>query len=1231
MNFVNRVWRVGTLGLVVGLLAAACADDQGAAPAGPPVVVTGSISGTVTAVGTNAPIVGALVGTTPATSTALTDASGNYSIANIPIPASGSASFAVTASHADFTTGAAGTRTVTLTTAAPNATGANLQLTPPAGPPPPITTGNLNVLVTNSAGVPQSGATVTATRQGAAALPAVTTDANGFAIFTGVTAGAYTVTATKTISGIPFRASGGVNVVAGATAFLQLTLARDFGQTVFPNFRGTQTTPTDIDFIPVAGAKDTNPDIDCNIILTQHMFVVRVINAAGQAVSGVKVGWDLNISENGTISTRCPDLTDDPAGCVLPTIPGNTGTIVDSDDPDLNPFTARSGLSPAFKLDSRSAVTFTNDQTGPNNTVQFGATTVTVGEGQTWIIITSPQEGVTDVIASSSDIGVTDPACGLSAATSTPCDKDFAIKRWVNWDIRVFELGGFDTPNETRDPHDSPGGGTFTSISNGSTFTNILSRGVGADCVGGICTLIGDNHKFISEVRRLRPDGPFNVSRGRMVWEVTDDVPDVDFFGEDVANDGDGCDNGVCNVEHNGPSDDQFKVTNAPVTSLLQAFGGSVGNRNAAIGEFDANNNVFDGGVFTQNPDCTAPCDEDDFIGWMVVEVRLDPAIFFCTDVDLDGDCNPSQSGGDTFSPAYQNLINATADNTAGFQIRFVDEFGEVCAVFTFKKRFITSRITVIKNFPGFDRRTIEGFPNIKAHTVLVGETFSYTITAINDGEINAQHVRITDTLPRFGDQFSGPPDLGAPTERNGDQAFQYVNDRPAFDPQAIVYGVDEDDDGAGNTVDFCIIGRQSGNANAAAYVPPAICPAVPPSIEAGTVEAARAAAISSSNEAVGDQIVFIQYYDELLLARTATGGGIQSEDSVEITLRATPALYTRGLTPPATRVPGTWCNIATVTDGPANRGNNGADITVPVSGPVPQSFDADTLCHEVREALLDIRKTATDAVVTAGANMQWTVEVANLGSANLTNVVVRDTIDPLAFLPGRKLQSGDIALNATNCAGCTVTINADSFTFAVTIPTLTPGGFRPIYTLTIPGTTNPGTFCNRVTARASRPSGDLVETDISCITVLPGAVEFDVTNEDGFRDAGGVFQSSKEIFNVGDGGTGKENEMIFQVIITNRSTVFTATNVRVVDLVAPNSSIFVWRATITGFPTLGTVSGTSSAGFTWTIGTMTPGQSAEIQFRAEALFPGNDFNRVTLTADQISGARVDEEPTTVQ
>jgi uncharacterized repeat protein (TIGR01451 family) len=1211
MSFFNKVWRVGMLGLVAtALVTAACADDDGAAFPGGPGLTTGSISGKVTIEGTSTPVIGALVGTTPATSTALTNAEGNYSIQNIPIPTTGSASFAVTASKQGLTTGAAGTATVTLSAAAPNAT-ANLALSEDVDQVG--TTGNLQVLVTDRNGEPQSDAVVVAKLAGATDSLTATTDAAGFAIFNNVTAGAYTVRATKTIAGIPFRASGGANVVAGQTAFLQLTLGRDFGQTVFPNFRGEAATPVDIDLVAVPGARDNNPDIDCNVIRTQHMFIARVVDGAGQAISGVKVEWDLNISENGTISTRCPELTDDPAGCVVPTVPGNTGSIVDSDDPDLDPFRARSGLNPAFNVDTRKAITFTNDQSGPGNTVSFNNQTVTVGEGSTWIIITSPVEGVTDVIASTPDIGNVDADCGLDETPSTRCDKDFGIKRWVNWDTRVFELIWPNNPGPTRDPHDDPDA-VFTPIAEGSTFTNVLSRGVGAVCDPdtNICTLAGDDHLFISEVRRLRPDSPFNISRGTMVWDVTDDTPDVDFFGEDAPNDGDGCTVGVCNAENNGPADDQYWIDSANP-------GGVITTRNRASIEFDANNNVFDGGVVTQNPLCTAPCDEDDFIGYGIVEVRLDPSVFFCTDADGDGDCNPGEPGGDTFSPAFQNLVNGTADNTSGFRVRFLDEFGEVCAEFTFRKRFVTSRINVIKNFPGATRQTVEGF-SVKRHTVLVGQTFSYTITAINDGDVRAQHVRLTDTLPRFGDQFSGPPDVGAPTERNGSQSFRFETDRPAFDPQAIVYGVDEDNDEPGDVVNECIVGRQAGNANAAAYVLPEICTGALIT-EAGTVAQARAAAETASRGTGdgNDQIVFIQYYDEEILARTAVGGGIQSEDSVEITLSARPSIYT-GVT-----LPVTTCNIATVTDGPANRGT--AATGTPA---IPQSFDADTLCHEVREALLDIRKTTLDAVITAGDSARFRVEVANLGSANLTNVVIRDTVDAALFAPGRKLQSEDIRPNATNCVGCTVTINADSLTFSVTIPTLTPGGFREVFLLVIPATVTPGTFCNRVTATAVTPSGTLVETDIACIQVLPGAIELDLSNEDGFRDAAGVFQSAKEVFRVGDGGTGRENELVYQVVVTNRSTVFAATNVVITDVVAPNSDIIEFRAVITGFPTRGTVSGTSADGFTWTIGTLGPGESAEIQFRAEALLPGDDVNRADLTADQLTGARRDEEPTTV-
>jgi uncharacterized repeat protein (TIGR01451 family) len=1204
MSFLNKYWRIPVLALVVALpLVSACADDEGATPADPSGPTTGSISGTVTSSAGGA-VVGALVGTSPATSTGLTDAAGRYSITNIPIPG-GTAAYAVTASKEGLISASAST---TLTTTAPNAT-VNLVLTVPTVPPPP-TNGSLNVLVTNREGTPQSGAAVVVANASGATVTSGTTNAQGFLLVGTIAQGSYTVRASKDISGITFRAAGGVNIVAGETSFIQLTLTRDFEQTVFPNVGGVSATPVDLVLIPVPG-NDGDPDVDCNIIRTQHMFIVEVNDAGGHAVSGVKVEWDLNTSENGTVSTECPDLVDDFAGCTFPTVPGNTGSIVDSDDPDLDPGNARSGLNASFNVDTRKAVTFTNDT---EQTISFGGSSVAVGAGQSWIIITSPVEGQTDLIVHSADI---------SRAGSDPnADKEFAVKRWVNWDTAVYEVQWPDQypnipgwqPGDTRDIYDASDS-EFSEIGDGDLVTNILDRrelsdrrssevndhpsypdffGCDFDSTsehsGFQCELTGNRALFLGEVARLRFDSPFNLSRGYLLWSIVDDSPDIEFWGEDFTPGGsedDGCTVGVCNAEHNGPSDDQYAASP---------------DHEQALHEFDANNNVFDGGVITANPLCAAPCDEDDFIGWGIAELRPDEDIYWCHDRDTDGDCDPGEAGSpDTFSTAYQRLLAGTADNVNTITVEFFDEFGEVCDELTFQKRWVTSRLKVIKSTPDAVLALVEGF-NVKRHTVQVGQTFSYTITAINDGDIRTQNVRITDTLPRFGDQFSGPPDAGAPLERNGNQAFTFLRDRPAFDPTAVVYAIDDDDNEPGDDLDRCFRG-DDGTSAGNAYVVPSPCIGI--TTDAGSVTLARDAAISASLS--GDQVVFIQWFDVEILARTQVGGGIQSEDSVEVFLRASAPLYA-GIS-----LPKTWCNIATVTDGPNNR----------TTDFLTQSFDADTLCHEVREALLDVRKTARDAVLSAGTTATWDVEVANLGSAALTSVVIYDTLD--AALGA--VTAANITPNTVRFPGATVSVDAGGHTFSVNLGSVTPTAFVRAYTVNVSLPSFAGVFCNRVTARGTNAAGTLIETDISCVTTTI-AIELDITNEDGFLDASGAFQSGKDIFHVGDGSATEPDSLVYELTVTNRSG-FTATGVKIVDLVAPNTGIIEWRQT--RFVSPGTsVSGASNAGFTWTIGTLGPGTGATLRFRAEAVRTGDDVNRASLTADQLTGIKVNEEPTTV-
>lgn len=1242
MNFFKKFWRVPALALVVALpLFAACADDEGAGlPQGGDGI--GSISGTVTNSANGDPIAGALVGTNPATTTALTDANGDYQIDNVPIPTNPT-TYAVTAVADGFD---AKSETASLTTTAPTDV-VDIALDPSG--PGAETQGDLNVLVVRRTGEAVEGATVTVSDPTGAPIANATTNDAGFALFDNLAVGSYTVTATASISGIDFFASGGTNVRGGETSFLQLTLGRDFDQSVFPNIDGDPvelTDAADIRFVPVPGQPDDDPLVDCNIIRTQHMFIAEVVDDGSDPtpnlVSGVKVQWDLNISTQGICSIffneinifRCEDL-----------LPGTTGSVVDSDDPDLDPNTARTGLNPAFNVTQNKAVTFTNDN---DQVIAFNGQNVTVGPGQTWIIITSPVEGVTDVIAATPDIPASDPDCANDGPEQ--CDKEFGIKRWVNWATSVAELewnGQGGDPNLATDPP-----AVFTFIDDGATISNVLARSEevciiltlqGLQPAQGAqdCELEGNRFLIYAEVDRLRADSPFTLNLGVIEAEILDDAPALEIFGETPGvNDGPGLGgfDFIQNVANRGLGTDPECDLNEAGNAFLQCddqyqveLGTGLGSptldttdpafRDLAQGEFFAPHNFG-----TDAP------------GWVVFEMRLDPTIYFCVDVDLNNTCDPGNVGSaDSFSTAYQQLLNEGTDNTNTIAIRFLDEFGEICDDFTFDKEWVASRLRIIKTTPDATVQTVDeadGGPNVepndtprpvKTHTIQVGQSFTYTITVINDGEVASENVRITDTLPRFGVQFDDDgSDDGEPTRREGHQAFAYVTDRPTFDPVAVVYAIDEDNDDPGDDVDFCVRG-DDGSATGNAFVEPPQC-ALPDGstptgvLDAGTVASARSEAQDLSAD--GHQVVWIQWFDVEI--RENIGGTTEGEDTVEVELIADEDLVDvdplNDLLNGYPALPGTWCDIATVTDGPGNLDNTATE-----------SLDADTLCHEVREALLEVVKTTEDAVITAGALAVFRVDVANNGSAPLTNAVIVDTLDQALF-DGSQVEGGVFRVIVADEFGGD-TLEPTSRIFEVPLGTLDPtDGFVLAYTVEITTPLFEGLFCNRVTANGDTPIGTISDSDIACVTTTV-TIELDVSNEDG-EIVGTAFSSAKEQFNVGESG----DAFVYEISVTNQSA-FTATGVTVVDEVAPNTGAIVCegiRATDPAGganPNIGSVVGgdCSDSGFTWNIGDLDAGEQAILYFTAEALAAQNDVgNRVRLTADQLAGEIVDEEPTTV-
>jgi uncharacterized repeat protein (TIGR01451 family) len=505
------------------------------------------------------------------------------------------------------------------------------------------------------------------------------------------------------------------------------------------------------------------------------------------------------------------------------------------------------------------------------------------------------------------------------------------------------------------------------------------------------------------------------------------------------------------------------------------------------------------------------------------------------------------------------------------------------------------------------------------AALVARGDLFRYTFTIVSAGEGSSTNVVISDTLPIL-DNPAGPP---APNDRDGNQAFRYVTDRPTFDPAAIRYFVDLGDDEPGATTDVCFEAPVPGFPTA--FVRPAGSTPVPGNAPVSTVPAfgsascpmvttfptiaqARAAAEQTSRD--GNQVVVVEYFDPELLARTPPSGPIEAEDAFEITVEAIHSVnefrLDGGAIPERGQENGEWCNIITATS-------------------AENDFVVKRSCCRVVEALLEVRKTATDAVVPAGGQTEFLLQIGNNGSDALANVIVADTLDGRFLVP----PTGDPGLVRIQnlCAGCDVTFNADSTIVRIVVPAVPPTdadrdgvfddaeGFN-VGTLVVRTPLAAGTFCNRVTVGDNAGRRD---ADLSCVTTTVD-VEFDILNDDGLRTPAGEFQDV-ETFRVGD-------SVEFRTAITNRSPV-PATNVAVSWQLAPEFRILRFERILTRDPVGITCSATAGT-CSLTSESLAPGASIVLNYLTFALSSGDDVNRVTLRAAELVRAIVNEEPTTV-
>lgn len=123
---------------------------------------------------------------------------------------------------------------------------------------------------------------------------------------------------------------------------------------------------------------------------------------------------------------------------------------------------------------------------------------------------------------------------------------------------------------------------------------------------------------------------------------------------------------------------------------------------------------------------------------------------------------------------------------------------------------------------------------------------------------------------------------------------------------------------------------------------------------------------------------------------------------------------------------------------------------------------------------------------------------------------------------------------------------------------------------------------------------------------------DLQVSQSLGFIDAAGVLLHQVPFFPL---ERVRSLRVALQLILTNRSTEVPIGGISVKDELGLWDKAILCEGIREGYPTRGRISNLSSSGFDWELGTLAPGESAEIQFHIRPVKEGREINRVKVIA----------------